>query len=482
MSTTKETTKRKVTIVQGIVLLLMVIGVIIVCARVNANGTVAMGLTWVIIYLFCTLLKFDYNQVQSAAFDAIRRCMSGVLILIGVGMLIGAWIAGGTIPTLIYYGLSIISPKVFLLCCLLLTSIMSVCTGTSYGSAASAGVAMMGIGLSMGVPAGMIAGAILCGATFGDKISPMSDTTNVCPALCGGTLFAHIRTQLYTTVPAYLICIIIFTVMGFNYSVSGIYDNSTVQATMAACAENFVISPVCLFPLIFVVALLMIKVDTIPAIMLGGVSGGVLSVLIQGHDVVSTMLNMWSGYSIASGNEIVDKLMNRGGIASMCSPVVMMIFAVGMGAMLEEMGVLDVFLKAIINKLSSVFRLIGATMIVSYIASALTAAMTSANVITGKLMSPLFREKGLAPEVCSRTMEDTATIGGVLMPWHSNVAYYSGVLGATWVQFAPFCVFSYVVPIFSLICAATGIGIFYVDKEGNRISKEEWQRIYPNSK
>lgn len=472
--------KKQVTFAQGLVVLLCIVALIIYCARVGASSNMAMGLTWVIIYLFCVVCKFNYSEVQSAGFDAIRSTFGASMILLSVGMLVGSWISSGTIPTMIYYGLALINPKIMLLCALLITSLMSVFTGTSYGSAASAGIAMMGIGLSMGLPAGMLAGAILCGATFGDKISPLSDTTNVCPALCGGTLFAHIRSQLFTTGPAYIVCIIVFTILGSRYSGGG-SDMSAITETMEACAANFVISPLCLLPMVFVIVLLVCKVDVIPAIMLSSVSGGVVSMLVQGNDFVSVIAHMWGGYALTSGNEIVDKLMNRGSITSMTGTVVLTLFAIGMGGMLEYMGVLHVLVRGILDKLSSPLRLVAATMLVSYLGGALTAAMTSANVITGKLMSPIYREKGLAPEVCSRTMEDTGTIGGVLMPWHSNSIYYAGVLGCAWAEFVPYCILSYTVPIFSLICAATGIGIFYINKEGQRISKEEWQKLYPQN-
>ena len=475
MNKTKST--KKVSTSQGLLLLALVAGLIIAFARVNANSTVALGLTWVVIYLACVIWKFDWNDVVGAAYDANRKCFGSTMILFCVGALVGTWIAGGTIPTMIYYGLSIINPNVFLLCALIITSIMSIFTGTSYGSAASAGVAMMGVGLSMGIPAGMIAGAILCGATFGDKLSPLSDTTNICPALVGGTLWKHIGTQLYTTVPAYIVCIIVFGLLGAKYT----GDASSlvmVHETMSICDEYFVISPICLLPMLLVVALLLLKVDTLPAIMLGSLGGAALSIFVQGRGFVETMGYMWSGFSIDSGNAIVDKLMNRGGFSSMASAVLLMIFAIGMGAMLEHMGVMDIFMAAIIKRIKSVFSLIASTMLVSYVAGALTCTMTSANVVTGKLMGPLFKEKGVAPEVCSRTMEDTGTIGGPLMPWHANVAYYGGVLSVTWGEFIPYLVLSYTVPVFALICAATGIGVFYVNHDGERISKEEWKKLY----
>lgn len=474
--------EKKVTTGQGFLLLALVAGFIIISARLGANSTMYIALTWLIIFLFCLVFKLDYNKAQAAAFDSIRKCMGALFILICVGILVGAWIAAGTIPTMIYFGLSIISPKVFLLCSLVITSIMSVCTGTSYGSAASAGVAMMGIGLSMGIPVGAIAGSIICGAVFGDKISPMSDTTNVCPALCGGDLFKHIKAQLYTTTVPYIICIVFFTVLGLRYASNGAFDTTTMQNTMKVIAENFNVSVITLIPLVLVIVLLVIKVDVIPTIIVGGVVGMIIAIVFQGSDFVSMMGILWNGYSISTGDAIVDKLMNRGGIVSMNSTVIMMMFAIGMGSMMEHLGVMDVFMNILLKKINSVFKLVGATMIVSYLGGALTTAMTSANVLTGKLMSPLFREKGIAPEVCSRTMEDTGTIGGPLMPWHSNSIYYMGVLGVTWAEFAPFLVLNYTVPIFSLLCAATGIGIFYVNKENERISKEEWAKLYADDK
>lgn len=422
--------------------------------------------------------KYDWDKTLKAGFDAVRRSLGPLILLVTVGMLVGAWIAAGTIPTLITYGLRIINPKVFLLCTLILTSLMSVFTGTSYGSAASAGIAMMGIGLSMGVPAGMTAGAILCGATFGDKISPLSDTTNICPALCGGTLIKHIQSQMYTTLPAYLVCIVIFTILGMKYSTGASFDTTVVLETIATCESNFVISPVCLIPLAVIIFLLLIKVDVIPASMIGALSGGFLAILVQGETIADTIGYMANGFSLQSGNEIVDKLVNRGGLSSMSSVVCMGMFAIDMGNMLEDLGVMDAFMNLITKKIRSIFSLVTSTMLVSYCASAMTCTMTSANVLTGKLMSPLFWKKGIAPEVCSRTMEDTATIGGVLMPWHANVIYYSGVLGVAYSQFVPYCILSYIVPVFSLICAFTGFGIFYVNQKGDRISKAQWKELY----
>ncbi len=473
-----ESLIKKVTPLQAAILLLSVVGWIIINARFGTNNTASMAMTWTIIFILCTIFKLDYNTAQNAGFNAIRKCMNALFILICVGMLVASLIAAGTIPTLIYFGLSIINPKIFLLCALLITSIMSVFTGTSYGSAASAGVAMMGIGLSMGLPAGMVAGAILCGATFGDKISPLSDTTNVCPALCGGDLFKHIRSQMYTTLPAYILCIIAFTVLGFSQHTTAAVNMEAMEATKAACAANFNISVLALLPLLFVIVLLLLRIDVVPTICAGTVFAMIIAMITQGQTFTNLVNYLYSGYSISSGDAIVDKLMNRGGITSMMSTIVLMMFAIGMGAMLEHLGVMDVFMNALRKKINSVFTLVASTMIVSYLGGALTMAMTSTNVLTAKLMSPFFKARGIAPEVCSRTMEDTGTIGGPLMPWHTNSIYYCGVLGVTWAEFAPYLVLNYTVPIFAIICSLTGFGIFYVNRNNERISKEEWMKEY----
>lgn len=467
---------QNLTIGRALLIFTVILAELIIPAVMKVSLIIPIFLTWPTIYLMCRLFKIDYESVERAGFDGMRSAMQTFMIVLSVGILIGAWIAAGTIPTIIYYGLKLINPRIFLLCTLIITSIMSVATGTAYGSAASAGLAMMGIGLAMGINPGMVAGAVLCGATFGDKMSPLSDTTNLCPALTGTTLFRHIKSMVWTTVPAYLITCIIFTVLGFQID-TGTYNPEMVNQVLSTLQANFNLSVIALVPIILVIALLVLRVDALPAIGMGIASGLIILVAYQGFGLTDGFSIMYKGFSIDSGNVLVDKLLNRGGLTSMDSAFYLMFFAVGMGSMLNQMGVINLLLQSITKLINSTFKLVFSTMIFSYLCDAITCGVAASHVLTGNIMAPIYKKMGIAPEVCSRTMEDCGTIGGIFFPWHANTVYYTALLGITWAQYMPYIFLSYLVPIFALIYAATGIGIWYVDGEGNYISKKEHEEI-----
>ncbi len=469
----KTDTKISVSLLDSIVLMLVIIAEIVVCVRGGLNLAVPLFLTWLIMFLYCKIRKISWSAVESFALQGVRDGFQSVCIVGAVGCLIGTWILGGTVPTLIYYGLKLISPKVFLPCTLLLCSILSVFTGTSYGSAASAGLACMGIGLSMGFPAGIIAGAVISGALFGDKMSPFSDTTNLAPAMAGGTLFGHIRSMCYTTLPGWLLCMVIFGIVGTRYS-SDNYDPSTVLEYMNGLSSNFNLGVIPLVPVVLVVVMLLFKIPALPTILLGAIFGAVSAMATQGAGFVACITAMHKGFSIDSGVFLVDKLLNRGGISSMYDIMMIMIFAMGLGGMLDRMGILMNFLGGLVGKLNSVLKLVGVTMLVAYISGAIGCTMSMAHVVTGKLMAPVYREKGVDPHVLSRTMEDCGTLGGTLMPWHTNAVFFTGTLGVLYSEYIPWVLLCYIVPILSLIAAATGYGIWYIDPEtGERISKEQ---------
>ncbi len=467
--------KKIVTTMQdSIILMLIIIAEIVICVRTKSGYLeVALFLTWLILWLFCKVKKFEWHTVEGYILDGVRAGFQSVMIVAAVGLLIGTWILCGCIPTMIYYGLDIISPKIFLPATLIICSILSTMTGTSYGSAASAGLACMGIGISMGFPAGLIAGAVICGALFGDKMSPFSDTTNLAPAMAGGSLFPHIRSMCFTTLPGWLICCAIFAIVGGRYSVEG-YDPAQVVEYMNGLSANFNISFLCLIPIILVIVLLLFKVPALPTILSGAVIGGITAMITQGASWKDCFEVMKSGFSIDSGIFLVDKLLNRGGISSMYSIMMIMIFAMGMGNALDKMGVLMNLIGGLINKINSVFKLVGLTMVVSYVSGAIGCTQSMSHVVTGKLFAPVYREKGVDPNVLSRTMEDAGTLGGCLFPWHTNAVYFASTLGVLYSEYIPWVLLCYIVPVIALILAATGIGIWYVDPEtGERIPKEQ---------
>lgn len=471
----KNTSEKQINVsmMDSIIIMLVIIAEIVICARAGLNLEIPLFLTWFIIWAYVKIRRLDWHTVEGYLLDGVRAGFQSVMIVGAVGLLIGTWILCGCIPTMIYYGLKIISPQIFLPATLILCSILSTMTGTSYGSAASAGLACMGIGISMGFPPGLIAGAVISGALFGDKMSPFSDTTNLAPTMAGGTLFGHIKSMCYTTLPGWLICMVIYAIAGSRYSTEG-YDPSTVVEYMNGLAANFSIGPACLIPIVLVIVLLMIKVPALPTILFGAIIGGVTAMVTQGATWVDCFNVMKTGFSIDSGVFLVDKLLNRGGISSMYNIMMIMTFAMGMGNALDKMGVLGNLIGGLITRINSVFKLVATTMLVSYISGAIGCTMSMSHVVTGKVMAPVYREKGVDPHVLSRTMEDSGTLGGCLMPWHTNAVYFTGTLGVLYSEYLPWVLLSYIVPILSLIAAATGFAIWYVDPEtGDRIPKEQ---------
>lgn len=465
--------KEKVSLKDSICIMIIILLLIAGCVRLGLSLVIPLFISWLVIFIYCQIRKISWKEVEGFALQSIKDGFQSVLIVMAVGCLIGSWIASGTVPTLIYYGLKVINPKVFLPATLILCSILSVATGTSYGSAGSAGIAMMGMGISMGFPPGIIAGAVICGALFGDKMSPFSDTTNLAPAMTGGELFKHIGAMCWNTIPAWLISLVLFYFLGIKYSGAN-FDPTVVHQYMESLATSFNLSVLTLIPIILIIVLLLFKTPALPTILLGAVIGGFVAMGCQGTAFVDVIKIMHKGFKIDTGVLLVDKLLNRGGVVSMTDVTMIMTFAMGLGGMLEKMGILNNFLELLVNRITSMGRLTIITMCVSYISGAVGCTMSMAHVITGKLMSPIYREKGVAPEMLSRTMEDCGTLGGTLMPWHTNAVFFTGILGVTFSEYIPFVFLCYLAPLITLIYSYTGFKIKYVDpKSGEYISKEQ---------
>jgi NhaC family Na+:H+ antiporter len=463
--------QNKATLPESLALMIIIVGFIAICVNLGLSLVVPLFLCWLIMCLFCLYKKNNWREYESFGLQAIRDGFQSVMIVMAVGVLIGSWILSGTVPTIIYYGLLSINPSWFLPATLLLCSMLSLATGTSYGSAGSAGLAMMGIGISMGFPPGMIAGAVICGALFGDKMSPFSDTTNLCPAMAGGELFKHIGSMMWTTLPVWLLCFGLFGLLGRRYGGAD-YDPTIVINYMEALQANFNISVTTLIPLILIIVLLIFKTPALPTILIGAVVGGITAMAVQGASFSQVIQVMHKGFTIQTGVDLVDRLLNRGGVNSMNDVVMIMTFGMGLGGILEKSGVLSSFLGLFVHTITSTGRLIVATLGVTYLSGAIGCTMSMAQVISGKLMAPIFREKGIAPEILSRTMEDAGTLGGTLMPWHTNAVFFTGVLGVTYQQYIPFVFLCYLTPLFSLLYGFTGWTLKFIDpKTGEYVSK-----------
>ncbi|MFR3499722.1 MAG: Na+/H+ antiporter NhaC [Paraclostridium bifermentans] len=423
----------------------------------KASITAMFLLSWLIVVPAAMRLGYTNSEIEEFGFEVGKSAFQSNLIILSVGVLISTWIAAGTIPTIVYSGLTIITPKYFLLTALILCSLTSLATGTSWGTLGTSGIALMSIGNSMGIPAGLTAGAIISGAFFGDKMSPLSDSTNLAAAICKTDVITHMKHMMFTTVPAYLICIVLYTVIGFKYANNAI-DYNQINQIKEVLNYTFNIGLVSLLPIIFLLVLLLLQKPPIVSILASAVLGGIIAVIQEGQKVGDLLNYVLNGYSIETGITYADKLLNRGGIMSMAETVLLVFIVFIVAGILQKTGFLEVLLKPMIDRIgNSRAKLVGSTFVVSYFANAFSSSMMFTSVFVGTIMSPLYKEFKLKPENLSRIIEDTATLGGPLIPWNSNAIFSSQTLGVSPFEFIPYCFLSWITPIISFIYGITGI-------------------------
>lgn len=456
------TQEKKLNKLQSVILLVFIIFAVAICILLKTGGPmIGLFMSWIIIYLFCKILRIEFGRIIGGAYEAIRVVVPTVCLLMAIGVMIGTWLQSGTIATIIVGGLRLIDPTWLLPLTLLFCAVLSLVTGTSYGSVGSAGVAMMAIGNAMGIHPGMVAGAVICGSMFGDKISPLSDTTNLAPAVAGAKLGDHVRSMLWTTLPPFLISLVLFTILGIRQT-SGDYNAGDLNLYIEALNGEFQLGLVTLIPAVLIIVLLLLKVEAIVALGISAVAAGAVSVFWQGASLQSVIQIAYSGYTTGIENGILQTILNRGGMSSMLQYVAIICFAVGMGGMLEKLGVLENILEMIMSHIRSDGTLILATLLVGYVVSLISCSQPMAHVLTGRLMAPLFRDRKVAPEILSRCLEDAGTLAGPMIPWHGYCVYMSGTLGVAWAAFFPYLFLLYLTPFFSVFYGFTGISIKHV--------------------
>jgi len=368
-------------------------------------------------------LGHRWPGIEKGVFHVINVSLPSVSILITVGMIIGVWIASGTVPTLIYYGLVILSPEIFLAAAMILCSIVSVSLGTSWGTTGTVGLALMGIGAGFGIPMYWTAGAVVSGAFFGDKVSPLSDTTNLAPAVTGTNLFDHIRNMMPTTVPAMLIALIIYTIVGFTIIDAGQTSFERVDAITTALQEHFWISPVLLLPAVLVIVLAMTKQPPIPSLFAGVVAGGVMAMLCQGVTLHETFTYANSGFKLETGVPEIDNLLNRGGIQSMMWTISLVLLALGFGGALERVGCLATIINVIIDRTNK-FASIQASATGTAVATNLVAGDPYLSIaLPGRMFAPVYRGMGYSTLNLSRAIEEGGTLVSPLIPWNAGGAF-----------------------------------------------------------
>ncbi|QYJ67691.1 Na+/H+ antiporter NhaC [Flavobacterium litorale] len=415
--------------------------------------------------------KIPYTKMLEKVSKNIKSTAGAILILLLVGALSGTWLLSGIIPAMIYYGLQILNPDVFLPACVVICSIISIATGSSWTTSATVGIALIGIGNAMGINSGMVAGAVISGAYFGDKMSPLSDTTNLAPAMAGTDLFTHIRYMAFTTVPTYIITLIIFVVLGITQTTSGTAD---APETLAAIKESFTISGWLFIVPLIVILLIVKKTEPLIALMLGTLLGGLFALIFQPELVAkiggSNILNFTSGYkgvmnaitvetTVPTDNEMLQGLFTSGGMKKMMGTIWLILCAMVFGGVMEAIGALRTISNALLKVAKGIFGLFASTVASCAVLNVTASDQYLAIVVPGKMFADAYKEKGLAPENLSRTIEDSGTVTSVLVPWNTCGAYQSGVLGVGTLEYVPYAFFNIISPIMTLIFAAFGIKI-----------------------
>jgi len=398
------------------------------------------------------------------AIQSISSAKKAIFILFIIGGLAGTWMISGVVPTMIYYGLQLLDPTIFLFASCFISAIISLATGSSWSTIATVGVALLTIGETLGFSSGLTAGAIISGAYFGDKMSPLSDTTNLAPAMAGTDLFTHIRYMMYTTIPSILISLVIFLIIGFYYTPEP--NGNQMDPVLTALDSLFFISPI-LFIVPGVVILLIIKkVDALPALIIGTLTGGVFALFFQPeiiNQIGAEISNEWLqnlkvlfqsityDTVIHTDNNTVNNLLQTGGMKGMINTIYLIVCAMSFGGVMEKMGLLNIITQKIISRTKSDSSLVGSTVFTCIFFNVTASDQYLAIVVPGRMFAKTYKDRGLAPENLSRTLEDSGTVTSVLIPWNTCGVYQSGVLGVSTLTYLPFCFFNLLSPIMTMI-------------------------------
>lgn len=410
-------------------------------------------------------LGYKWTDLEESMFKSINMAMQAILIIIIIGILIGTWIVSGVVPCMIYWGLKILSPNIFLVASVLICCIVSLATGSSWSTMGTVGVALLGIGQSLGMPIGLVVGSIISGAYFGDKVSPLSDTTNLAPAMAGTDLFTHIKYMLYSTIPSLIICLIIYGIIGMKYSGQAL-DVTQIELIRSTLLSSFnTLSPVLLLAPIIVIGLVIFKVPAIPGLIIGAVTGILFAVFLQGQSLGIILESAQNGYVSTTGVAVVDDLLSKGGLMNMMSTVSMTICALSLGGILEKTGMLEVVASSLLRFAKGVFGTVLCTMITCTFTNVIAGEQYLSIVIPGRMYSKEFEKRGLHPKMLSRALEDSGTLSSPLVPWNTCGAYIAGTLGVSAFVYAPYALLNIINPLVSLALIAFNIKIARIEDE-----------------
>ena len=414
----------------------------------------------------------SWKSILKGVSNSIASTTPAIIILLLIGSLAGTWLISGIVPTMIYYGLQILNPKIFLVAAAIICAIVSLASGSSWSTIATVGIALLGIGNALDISNGLTAGAIISGAYFGDKMSPLSDTTNLAPAMAGTDLFTHIKYMMYTTIPSFVISILIFLFIGL--SMDNTQNSDDITNLLMAIESSFNISPWLFLVPVIVLLLIMKKVPALPALFAGTLLGGIFAIIFQPHLIIElsgidsnffqasyvTIINaMGSETSINTSNEMINDLLSSGGMYGMLNTIWLIICAMCFGGVMEASGALKKISQSIMQYAESTGSVIATTACTCLFFNVTASDQYLSIVVPGRMYADTFKDKGLAPENLSRTLEDSGTVTSVLVPWNTCGATQSAVLGVATMTYLPFCFFNIISPLMTILYGYLGFKI-----------------------
>ena len=470
-----ENTKRTPTLLQAFIPIIVLITLLVLNRIIYGDNTLGGSNQMTLLFsaavaaIIAGKIGYKWEEIFEGILKSISSAMPALIILLIIGALAGTWLLSGIVPAMIYYGLEVLNPSIFLFATCIVCAVVSLATGSSWSTVATVGIALLGIGKAYGLGEGLIAGAIISGAYFGDKMSPLSDTTNLAPAMAGTDLITHIKYMMYTTIPSFSITLILFLFIGF--SGDGGSNSDDIVLLQLALQEKFNITPWLFLVPVGVIFMIIKKVPAVPALLAGAILGGVFGIIFQPNIIESVagisddfitasykavVDAMTTDISVNTSNEMINELLSTGGMAGMLNTIWLIICAMSFGGAMEATGMLRKITGSIIGYIKSDGGLIASTAGSSLFFNLTASDQYLAIVVPGKMFAEEFKERKLAPEVLSRTLEDTGTVTSALIPWNTCGAYHAGVLGVATGTYLPYAFFNLISPVMTVAIGFIG--------------------------
>ena len=398
---------------------------------------------------------YKWDELQDMMVNGVSKAMPAIFILLVIGMIVGTWISSGVIPTMIYYGLSFIHPSFFVPAVAVVTGIVAITLGSSFTSIATIGLAFMVIGEGMGFSPGLIAGAVISGAFFGDKLSPLSDTTNIAPAMADTDLFSHVRHMLWDTIPAFIIAVALYALVGTR-TVEGSVDTANIDMILTGIQNSFIIHPLLLLLPVLTIFLMIKKLPALPTLLFVGIIGGIISIVVQG-DTISSMVNtMTNGFHTESGVKAVDSLLNRGGLVSMLNTIGLLTIATALGGLLEGTCIFQALVRPVVSRIKTSSSLIATTIASTFLVAFASGAQFLAIILPTRTFVQTYKDMNIDTKNLSRCVEAAGTVGITLVPWGVPAVFAANMLGVSAEQFIPYIFFAFLVPLINILYGITG--------------------------